>query len=83
MSMFLHKKGGEKLYKKMSEEMLNFIKKSPSVFHAARNIAEELKNDGFIELTENKKWNIEKGKKYYEYIKKNSDNMNISSNITA
>ena len=53
------------MYKKISEEMLNFIKKSPSVFHSARNIAEELKNDGFIELTENKKWNIEKGKKYY------------------
>ncbi|MHC6179910.1 cation:dicarboxylate symporter family transporter [Clostridium sp. JNZ X4-2] len=29
------------------------------------------------------KYDKEKGKKYYEYIKKNSDNMNISSNITA
>lgn len=53
------------MYKEISEEMLNFIKKSPSVFHAVKNIAGELKNNGFIELTENKKWNIEKGKKYY------------------
>lgn len=29
------------------------------------------------------KYDKEKGEKYYEYIKKNGDNMNISSNITA
>lgn len=29
------------------------------------------------------KYDREKGEKYYEYIKKNGDNMNISSNITA
>lgn len=53
------------MYKEISKEMLDFIKKCPSVFHAVEAIAEELRSDGFAELTEGKKWSIEKGKKYY------------------
>ncbi len=53
------------MYKEISEKMLDFIKKSPSVFHAVKSIAEELSNDGFIELSESSKWNLKKGKKYY------------------
>jgi len=53
------------LYKEISKEMLDFIKKCPSVFHAVEAIKEELKSDGFAELGEGKKWNLEKGKKYF------------------
>lgn len=56
---------GGKLYKEISKEMLGFIKKCPSVFHAVEAIKEELKADGFEELTESRKWSLEKGKKYY------------------
>jgi len=45
--------------------MLDFIKGCPSVFHAVKAIAEELKSDGFYELMEGRKWNLEKGRKYY------------------
>lgn len=50
---------------KISKDLLNFIENSPSCFHAINTIKEELNENGFIELFESKKWNIEKGKKYY------------------
>lgn len=53
------------MYKEISEKMLDFIKRSPSVFHAVKSIAKELADDGFIELSEGKKWKLEKEKKYY------------------
>lgn len=53
------------MYKEISKELLNFIEKSPSCFHAINTIKEQLDENGFIELSESKKWNLEKGKKYY------------------
>lgn len=53
------------MYKEISKEMLEFIKKSPSVFHAVEAIKNELSKNGFIELLESEKWKLEKGKKYY------------------
>lgn len=53
------------MYRDVSKEMLDFIKGCPSVFHAVKAIAEELKSDGFYELMEGRKWNLEKGRKYY------------------
>ncbi len=53
------------MYKDISREMLNFIKKSPSAFHAVEEIKNELISNGFTELSEGKKWDIEKGKKYF------------------
>jgi len=50
---------------KISKELLNFIEKCPSCFHAIKTIKEELNENGFEELVESKKWNIQKGKKYY------------------
>ena len=47
------------------KELFDFIKNSPSCFHAIQTITEELKQDGFIELIEGKPWELEKGKKYY------------------
>lgn len=47
------------------KEFLEFIKNSPSCFHAINNIQEILLKDGYIELFENKPWELVKGGKYF------------------
>lgn len=49
----------------MNNDMLKFIEKSPTAFHAVDNVKAELKAFGFTELYEGLKWNIEKGKGYF------------------
>lgn len=44
---------------------LNFIKKSPSVFHAVDNLRQKLLSDGFTELKENTTWTINSGNSYF------------------
>ncbi len=73
------------------EGFLNFIKESPTAFHAARNIKNVLINNGYIELNESNKWELLPNGKYF--IKRNSSSIlafclpneitNISYNITA
>lgn len=53
------------MFRRFSEELLSFIERSKSCFHAIENIKQELNEHGFEELLESKKWNLEKGKKYY------------------
>jgi len=48
-----------------NEGLLGFLDASPTSFHATQNMAMMLKNAGFIRLYEEKKWNLEYGKKYY------------------
>ena len=50
-------------FKKVSEDLLSFVQQSPTAFHAVNNIAERLKQDGFVQLLEGDHWDIEKGKK--------------------
>lgn len=45
--------------------LIEFIKKSPTAFHAAKNISTELEANGFIKLSENKRWDLKLGGKYY------------------
>ena len=52
-------------FKKVSEDLLSFVQQSPTAFHAVNNIAERLKQDGFVQLLEGDHWDIEKGKKYF------------------
>ncbi|MBQ8598882.1 MAG: M18 family aminopeptidase, partial [Oscillospiraceae bacterium] len=47
------------------QELFQFIKNSPSCFHAINNIRKELLDNGFVELTEGKKWSLEAGKNYF------------------
>lgn len=47
------------------KEMLDFIEKSPSCFHAVANVAEMLETAGYIRLEEKNAWNIVPGKSYY------------------
>lgn len=49
----------------MNTDFLQFIEKSPSAFHAVNNLVSMVESNGFIQLKENHKWNIEKGKSYY------------------
>lgn len=56
---------GKTDYASSAKRLLNFIKESPSKFHAVANIARRLENEGFTELKECEVWNIESGGKYY------------------
>lgn len=53
------------MHKEISEQLLKFIEKSPTAFHAVRTIAEELSAAGFSELKENERWTVKKGGRYY------------------
>ncbi len=48
----------------ISRDLIHFIAKSPSVFHAVRGIKAALLYSGFEEIREEDTWHIEKGKKY-------------------
>ncbi len=48
-----------------TETMLHFIEKSPTAFHAVKNIASILEKDGFIRLREEETWRICPEKNYF------------------
>lgn len=50
---------------KQTERLLAFLDASPSVYHAAENIENELKNAGYTRLSETEKWELCPGRKYY------------------
>lgn len=53
------------MYKELSQELLAFLKKSPSTFHAVKSIAEELEKNGYQEISEGNTWSISPKGKYY------------------
>ena len=53
------------MFKETTEQLLNFIEKSPSPFHVIENMKEEFNKAGFERLQENKRWNLKKGGAYY------------------
>ena len=53
------------MYKEVSKELLSFIEKSPSCFHAVKTMKDMLDKEGYKELKECDTWHIEKGNKYY------------------
>jgi aspartyl aminopeptidase len=46
-------------------QMLKFIEKSPTCFHAVENVQEQLKKDGYLPINENEEWKLSTGGKYY------------------
>ena len=50
---------------KTISELASFIKSAPTAFHAVEKISDILREDGFEELKEQKKWSLEPGKGYY------------------
>ena len=49
----------------MTEELLSFIDKSKTAFHAAAETAEILRENGFTELSEGEGWTLFQGGKYF------------------
>ena len=43
----------------VSQELLKFLQKSPTAFHAVQQMKSELLAVDFTELKENQRWNIE------------------------
>lgn len=54
-----------KEYRKCAKDMLTFIEKSPTCFHAVSNIKESLENAGFTELAETRRWKLAPGEGYF------------------
>ena len=52
-------------YIESSKELLEFIKKSSSMFHTVDTVKSYLDKENFVELKEGESWNLEKGKNYY------------------
>ena len=48
-----------------SAELLRFLEKSPSCFHAVKNLGEMLEKKGFAKLREDERWALEDGKGYF------------------
>lgn len=49
----------------ISNELVDFIGRSPSMFHSAQTIVSYLEADGFTYLPESQAWSVEAGGKYY------------------
>ena len=49
----------------MKNKVINFIKQSPTAYHAVDSIAKRLLAEGYTELFENEKWNLSVGGKYF------------------
>lgn len=72
-------------------KFLDFLKDSPTCYHAVNNLAKILDKNGFVKLNESEKWELKEGGKYY-FTRNNStlfsftlpnDLTNYSFNITA
>ncbi len=53
------------MYKQIANEVLTFIKNSPSCFHAIDQMKQVLKATGYEELRECESWSLQKGGKYF------------------
>lgn len=49
---------------RINEKLFDFIKKSPTAYHAVQTVAERLEREGYTELFEGDKWNV-CGSKYF------------------
>ncbi len=48
-----------------ANDLLSFIERSPSAYHAVRSVTERLKASGYTELGECESWNLVPGGRYY------------------
>ena len=49
----------------LNEKLFDFIKRSPTAFHAVKSAAEEFEAAGFERLDEGKEWTLRRGGAYY------------------
>ena len=52
-------------YMKCAETLLDFIRRSPSCFHAVDNLKTMFEAAGSVHLSETEEWKLEPGKRYY------------------
>lgn len=48
-----------------AQDLIDYIYDSPTAFHAVAKAKEDLCKEGFVEIKEEEKWNLEKGGKYF------------------
>ncbi|MCJ7687919.1 MAG: M18 family aminopeptidase, partial [Clostridiaceae bacterium] len=48
-----------------AQNLIDYIYDSPTAFHAVAKAKEDLSKEGFIEIKEEAKWNLQKGGKYF------------------
>ena len=65
--------------KKYTDGLIEFIKKSPTAYHAVNTAKERLISSGNIELSESEPWSLSDGGKYF--VVKNGTSI-IASDIT-
>jgi aspartyl aminopeptidase len=56
-----------------NQDLLAFIQASPTAFHAAHTMAQQLTTAGFTELHESDAWSLQAGKRYY--VKRNDSSI--------
>ena len=56
-----------------TKQLIDFIEKSPSCYHAVNNISDMLKANGCVELFEEDNWEIKNGGRYF--VKRNSSSV--------
>lgn len=58
-------KGALKMSNGINQRLFEYIKNSPTAYHAASESARRLSEQGYTELYEGREWKIEKGKGYF------------------
>ena len=53
------------MFEHVSKDMLAFLQKSPTAFHAIANIEDKLKEEGYQQLLEGQTWQMQPGGRYY------------------
>lgn len=53
------------MYKKTAKKLLEFIRKSPTAFHAVEEMKRRFEKEGFTQLKEEEHWELKKGGNYY------------------
>lgn len=53
------------MFEQVSKDMLAFLQKSPTAFHAIANIEDKLKEEGYQQLLEGQTWQMQPGGRYY------------------
>lgn len=61
------------MYQQTAEELLEFIEKCPTAFHVIEQVKKQLSKEGFCELKETDRWELEMGKAYY--VTRNSSSL--------
>ena len=53
------------MYEKTAENLLNYLKMSPTAFQAVNVMRERFLKEGFTELKEQERWKLQKGGRYF------------------